>query len=105
MKILENKAAFENLLKQEKPVMLDFYADWCGPCKALLPVVEKLSKEYEGKVEIRKVNVDENRELAAEFRVQSIPSLFFIKDAKVVDQLKGLVPASQLKTKLNALLN
>jgi len=105
MKNLENKEAFEDLLKQDKPVMLDFYADWCGPCKALLPVVEKLSEEYDGKVEIRKVNVDENRELAAEFRVQSIPALFFIKDAKVVDQLKGLAPIAHLKTKLNALLN
>lgn len=105
MKNLENKEAFESLLKQDKPIMLDFYADWCGPCKALLPVVEKLSEEYEGKVEIRKVNVDENRELAAEFMVQSIPALFFIKDAKVVDQLKGLVPKTQLKTKLNTLLN
>jgi len=105
MKILENKAAFENLLKQDKPVLLDFYADWCGPCKTLLPVVEKLSEEYEGKIEIRTINVDENKELAAAFNVQSIPALFFIKNSKVVDQLKGLTPKAQLKAKLDALLN
>ena len=75
MKKVENNQDFEQLMSQENPVLLDFYADWCGPCQSLLPTVEKLSKEYEGKVEIQKVNVDENRELAVKFGVRSIPAL------------------------------
>ncbi len=75
---IENMTELENLMTQGKKVMLDFYADWCGPCQVLLPTVEKLSGEYEGTVEIRKVNVDQNRELAEMFGVKSIPALFFL---------------------------
>ena len=95
---------FENLVKQDKPILLDFYADWCGPCQTLLPTVEKLSNEYDGKVEIKKVNVEENKGLAAYFKVRSIPALFFIKDATVVDSITGLVPEKQLRQKLDAII-
>lgn len=105
MKKVETIKDFEQLMKQENPVLLDFYADWCGPCQSLLPTVEKLSKEYEGRVEIQKVNVDENNELAVKFGVRSIPALFFLKDAEVVDKGVGILSEAVLKEKLNALLN
>jgi len=105
MKTIENNSDYETLLKQDRPILLDFYADWCGPCQALLPTVEKLSKEYEGKVEIQKVNVDQNSELAKKFEVRSIPALFFLKDTKVIDKLNGVVPEAVLREKLEAILN
>lgn len=105
MKTIESTEDFGQLVNQDKPILLDFYADWCGPCQSLLPVVDKLSKEYEGKVEVRKVNVDQNRELSAQFQVRSIPALFFIKDAKVVDQLIGMAPEGELRNKLDTLAN
>lgn len=105
MKTIENNNDYDTVMNQQKPVLLDFYADWCGPCQSLLPTVEKLSKEYEGKVEIQKVNVDQNRELAVKYGVRSIPALFFIKDTEVVDRTNGVLPESVLREKLNALLN
>ena len=105
MKKVENNEDIEQLMNQEKPVLLDFYADWCGPCQSLLPTVKKLSKEYDGKVEIQKVNVDENNELAVKFGVRSIPALFFLKDAEVVDKEVGLLSEAVLRKKLDALLN
>jgi len=105
MKTIENIEAYENLINQEKPILLDFYADWCGPCQSLLPTVEKLAGEYKGKIEIQKVNVDKNNELASKFGVRSIPSLFFMKNAEVVDTLNGAVTETVLREKLEALLN
>ncbi len=105
MKTIENNNDYVNLMNQENPVLLDFYADWCGPCQTLLPTVEKLSQEYDGKVEIQKVNVDKNPELAAKFGVRSIPALFFMKDAEIVDRANGLLSESVLREKLDALLN
>ena len=105
MKTIENNNDYEKVINQEKPVLLDFYADWCGPCQSLLPTVEKLFEEYEGKVEIQKVNVDQNRDLAIKYGVRSIPALFFIKDTEIVDKLNGVVSESILKEKLEALLN
>ena len=105
MKTIENIEDFTKLIDQNKPVLLDFYADWCGPCQSLLPTVDKLSKEFEGKVEIQKVNVDNNRELAAKFGVRSIPALFFLKDSEIVDKANGIQSESTLREKLNALLN
>ncbi|GLU45364.1 thioredoxin [Allomuricauda sp. NBRC 101325] len=104
MKTVENNNDYEALIGQEKPILLDFYADWCGPCQALLPTVEKLSKEYEGSIEIQKVNVDKNQELASKFEVRSIPALFFIKDSEIVDRTVGVQSESVLREKLDALL-
>ena len=105
MKSIENKTEFDQLMNQSKPILLDFYADWCGPCQTLLPTVDKLSQEFEGSVEVRKINIDQNKELAREFKVRSIPALFFIKDDVIVDKVNGLTQEGTLRTKLNALLN
>jgi thioredoxin len=105
MKTVENNTDYKDLLEQDKPILLDFYADWCGPCQTLIPTVEKLSKEYKDTIEIQKVNVDQNSELAKQFEVRSIPALFFIKNTQIVDRLNGTIPENILREKLEALLN
>lgn len=100
MKEIENIQQFAELVKQNKPILLDFYADWCGPCQTLLPIVDDLAKENED-FEIVKINVDNNQELASQFQVRSIPALFFIKDKTVVDRVQGLQPKSFLQSKIN----
>jgi putative thioredoxin len=82
---------------QQVPVIVDFWAPWCGPCKQLGPLLERLVKQYAGKVKLVKVNVDESQELAAQFRVQSIPAVYGFKDGKPVDGFTGSVPEGQLK--------
>ncbi len=104
MKTIENSEDFNALMTQEKLVVLDFYADWCGPCQTLLPIVSQLSEEYKDRVAIRKVNVDEQQELAAKFQVRSIPALFFIKEAKIVAQFVGAKPKFELEERIDALL-
>ena len=75
----------DEVIKSDVPVMIDFYAEWCGPCRMMSPVVEEFAKDFEGRVKIGKINVDEESELAMRFGVQSIPSFVFIKDGKVVE--------------------
>lgn len=89
MKEIKDVKTFEAVINQKKPVLLDFYADWCGPCQSLLPVVEKLAEKYENDFVIRKVNVDTNPALAQQFKVRSIPALFVLKDKKVEKSLVG----------------
>ena len=103
MRAIQSSAQFNELVNSGKPFVLDFYADWCGPCQTLLPTVEKLAEEYDGDVEILKVNVDEQRELASVFEVRIIPSIFFIKGNTVTDKLKGLTTESNLRTKIESL--
>ena len=98
MKEVNNIKEFNELMTQEKPVLLDFYADWCGPCQALLPTVEKLADKYADGIEIRKVNVDKNPDLAGHFQVRSIPALFFIRDKKVENKLVGMQQEQALET-------
>jgi len=105
MKTVRNNDDYESIIHQKKPILLDFYADWCGPCQSLLPTVEKLAKEYEGRIEIQKVNVDENPDLANKYRVRNIPALYFIKDAVMVDKVVGLASESELRIKLDQLMN
>ena len=100
MKEIKNAVDFKNIIESGKPVLLDFYADWCGPCQALLPTIEKLAEKHGDHFEIAKVNVDNNRDLAQEFGVRSIPALFFIQDGKIVEKLAGVQSEHVLETKI-----
>ncbi|MBI2464438.1 thioredoxin [Candidatus Peregrinibacteria bacterium] len=94
----------EQVLKSTLPVLVDFYADWCGPCRALTPIIEELEKEYEGKIKIGKLDVDEEGKIATEYEVMSIPTLIFFKDGQVVEKLTGLQSKDVLKQKLTSIL-
>jgi thioredoxin 1 len=94
----------QEVLKSDIPVVIDFYAEWCGPCRAMGPVVAELADAYDGKVKVGKVNSDEQQALAQRFNVMSIPSFFVIKDGKVVDSAVGGMPKGRLEQKIKALL-
>ncbi len=103
--IILNDTNFEQeVLQHQGPVMVDFWATWCGPCRMLAPVVEEIAKEYAGKVKVCKLNVDEGPDTSSKFRITSIPTLIFFKDGKVVAQTVGLQSKAALQEKLNALL-
>lgn len=102
---ISNKEDFQTLLKSEKPILLDFYAEWCGPCKALLPTVEKLADKHKEDFAIAKINVDTNGELAQEYSVRSIPALFFLKDGKIQEKLAGLQTEEVLESKIQMYLD
>ncbi len=88
------------VLSSDKPVLIDFWAAWCGPCRMLSPIVEELAGELSGKVKVGKVNVDEERELAAQFQIMSIPTLVVIKDGKITASAAGVRPKAAIKMML-----
>lgn len=89
-----DQASFDKTLAEGKLIMVDFWASWCGPCRMLGPVVEKLAEEYEGKAVIGKINVDEQQELAVRYGVMSIPTVIFFKDGKEIDRKVGVMPVT-----------
>ncbi len=100
-----NESNFENeVLSSEKPVLVDFWAEWCGPCKVLSPIVEEIARDFEGKLKVGKVNVDENNNLAMRYGVMSIPTLKFFKQGKVVAELIGAQPKANIEEVLKTLL-
>ena len=92
------------VLESDIPVLVDFYADWCGSCKMMSPVLEQISQELEGKLKVGKINVDEEPNLAGEYRVMSIPNFVLFKNGQAVDQVIGAVPKSQMMAKIQAVL-
>lgn len=100
-----NEDNFEKeVLESEVPVLVDFFAEWCGPCKMMGPVIAKLAEEFDGKVKIGKCNVDDNMDLAEQYRVSSIPNMQIFKNGQVVDQIIGAQSESALRDRLTAAL-
>ena len=98
-------ATFEaEVLQSDVPVMIDFWADWCAPCKMVAPVVEELAGDYDGKIKVAKVDVDANPEIAGKYGIRSIPTMLFFKDGKPVNQVVGAVPKQVLQERLDAIL-
>ena len=87
------------VLQSSIPVFVDFYADWCGPCKMMSPVIDQLAAEYEGKIKVGKVNVDENNDLAVKYGIMSIPTMIFFKNGQPVDRIVGAIPKPQMKSR------
>lgn len=97
-----NDSNFDQIIASDKPVLVDFWAEWCGPCKMIGPVVEELAGDYEGRAVVGKLNVDENPQTAAKFGIRSIPTLLVFKGGQIVDKQVGAVPKSVLNQKLSA---
>lgn len=95
---------FEDVIASDQPILVDFWAEWCGPCKMIGPVVKELAEDYDGKAVIAKVNVDENPAVAAKFGIRSIPTLLVFKGGEIVDKQIGAVPKGVLAQKLDAQL-
>jgi thioredoxin 1 len=91
----------DEVLRSATPVLVDFWAEWCGPCKMIAPVLEELASEYNGRVKIAKVNIDDNQNLAAQFRVTAIPTLLLFKDGQVMEQMVGAKSKRDLKATLD----
>lgn len=96
IQIKNNDEFQEEVLKADKPVIVDFYADWCGPCKMLSPIIDEISNEKTGEIKVCKVNVDENTELAQKYSVQSIPTLISFKNGQIYKKSLGLIPKDEV---------
>jgi thioredoxin 1 len=105
MAIEVNDNNFEEVvIKSEKPVVVDFWAEWCGPCRMISPIIEEIAVQFEGKALVVKCDVDSSPGVAAQFGIRNIPTVLFFKDGKIADKQVGAVPKNNFLTKLNALL-
>jgi len=104
MEIKLNDQNYDDVMAQDLPVVIDFFATWCGPCTRIAPVIAELADEYEGKVKVCKCDVDENEGISAKYGIRNIPTVLFIKGGSVVDKVVGAVPKSTMVEKFNALL-
>lgn len=91
----------QEVIKSDIPVLIDFWAVWCGPCKAIAPIMTELAAEYEGKLKVGKLDIDNNQEVSVKYGIRSIPTLLLFKDGKIVDQIVGAVPKAQIVAKLS----
>lgn len=103
-KIITDSNFQQEVIDSGKPALLDFWAEWCGPCRMIAPIIEDLAKEYGDRVIIGKVNVDENDQITTQFGIRSIPTLLFFKNGQVVDKIIGAVPRAMIEEKLKDLL-
>ncbi|MBN2038663.1 MAG: thioredoxin [Spirochaetes bacterium] len=100
--LILNSTNFHKEIKESNvPVLVDFYADWCGPCKMMSPIIEELATDYKGKANVFKLNVDEAREIASEYKITSIPTVMIFKDGEKVEEFIGAMPKNRLEDHLN----
>jgi len=104
MEVTINNENFAELRNGDKPMVVDFWATWCGPCRMVSPIIHELAEEYDGRIVVAKCDVEENDDIAVEFGIRNIPTILFFKGGKVVDRLVGAVPKAQFVEKFEALL-
>lgn len=104
MAIQVTKENYRSVIDSDKPVVIDFWAEWCGPCRMVAPIVEELATEYEGKVVVAKCDVDANDDIVAEYKIRNIPTIVFLKNGQQVDKHVGAIGRDALKAKIDALL-
>jgi thioredoxin len=104
MALVITDSNFDELLQSDKPLVVDFWAEWCGPCKMIGPIVEELASQYEGKVIIGKMDVDDNNDITTRYGIRNIPTLLFFKNGQLVDKQVGAAQKSALAQKVDALL-
>jgi len=95
----------QDVLESDLPVLVDFWAEWCGPCHMIAPIVEQIAQDYQGRLKVGKLNVDENPQIAAQFGIRGIPTLLLFNKGKPIEQIIGAVPKAQIQTKLDAHLS
>jgi len=101
---LDDQNFEEEVIKSEKAVMVDFWAPWCGPCKQFAPLVDELIVEFEGRIKIGKINVDENPVITSRYKVMSVPTVLFFKGGRIVDQVIGAIPKEDLVKKIESII-